>query len=222
MFFALLRKKPVLWITFSSALIGAAAIAAGVGQRRNSSGVTMFTRSSVHWAERIVAIKQLERRLVFERTGHVRIIGREMLRRPCACDFACGVGAAVDLPTSCALGGASLRRRLGGRHGAAMSVSRHAMRSPFSRRAMASSHSCGSSDKWSSRPNRAHSRPCVLLRSLWASAPVLSSDRQPAPADRPQNPTNLDLTGVPDLDLFSWTTWRAAAVAAATSIHSYY
>ena len=39
----------------------------------------MFTRSSVHWAERIVAIKQLERRLIFERTRDVRIVGREML-----------------------------------------------------------------------------------------------------------------------------------------------
>ena len=34
----------------------AAASAAGSGQRRNNSGVTMFTRLSVHWAERMVAI----------------------------------------------------------------------------------------------------------------------------------------------------------------------
>ena len=40
---------------FSSVGSGARAIASGVGKRRNSSGVTLFTRSSVHWAERIVA-----------------------------------------------------------------------------------------------------------------------------------------------------------------------
>ena len=56
MFLALLRKKPVLWISFSNRLIGTAASAAGVEYLANSSFVTMFTRSSVHWAERIVAI----------------------------------------------------------------------------------------------------------------------------------------------------------------------
>ena len=55
MFLALLRKKPVLWIAFSIAGSGAAAKAAGSGYFLNSSGVTMFTRSSVHCAERIVA-----------------------------------------------------------------------------------------------------------------------------------------------------------------------
>ena len=32
-------------------------MAAGVGKRRKSSGVTMFTRTSVHWAERMVAMR---------------------------------------------------------------------------------------------------------------------------------------------------------------------
>ena len=53
--FAFWRKKPVLRMMLSSAGSGAFAIACGVGYRRNSSGVTMLTRSSVHCADRIVA-----------------------------------------------------------------------------------------------------------------------------------------------------------------------
>ena len=56
MFLALLRKKPVLWISFSSFVIGRAYSAAGVEYLANNSLVTMFTRTSVHCAERIVAI----------------------------------------------------------------------------------------------------------------------------------------------------------------------
>src|SRR5262245_914919 len=56
MFLALLRKKPVLWISFSRRGMGTAARAAGEEYLANRSLVTMFTRSSVHWAERIVAI----------------------------------------------------------------------------------------------------------------------------------------------------------------------
>ena len=52
---ALLWKKPVVRIRASSYGRGALDIAAGVGKRRKSSGVTMLTRTSVHWAERIVA-----------------------------------------------------------------------------------------------------------------------------------------------------------------------
>jgi hypothetical protein len=54
--FALARKKPVLRITASRSRCFAPARVAASGQRRNSSGVTMLTRLSVHWAERIVAI----------------------------------------------------------------------------------------------------------------------------------------------------------------------
>lgn len=53
---ALALKKPVDRISSSSS-DPATAIAAGVGNRRKSSGVTPFTRASVHWAERIVAIR---------------------------------------------------------------------------------------------------------------------------------------------------------------------
>ena len=52
---ALLWKKPVVRMRSSSSGRGAWAMAAGVGKRRNSSGVTRFTRTSVHWAERMVA-----------------------------------------------------------------------------------------------------------------------------------------------------------------------
>jgi len=56
MFFALLRKNPVLWMIRSILAIGAAARSAAVGYFLNSSGVTILTRTSVHWAERMVAI----------------------------------------------------------------------------------------------------------------------------------------------------------------------
>ena len=55
MFLDLLRKKPVERISSSKAACGRAAKSCGVGYFRNSSGVTLFTLSSVHWAERIVA-----------------------------------------------------------------------------------------------------------------------------------------------------------------------
>ena len=47
--------KPAICITEPEAGSDALAIFCGVGKRRNNSGVTMFTRTSVHWAERIVA-----------------------------------------------------------------------------------------------------------------------------------------------------------------------
>ena len=52
---ALLRKKPVAWMACSTSARSAAARAAGVGQRRNSSGVTWLTTTSVDWADRMVA-----------------------------------------------------------------------------------------------------------------------------------------------------------------------
>src|SRR5580704_13977750 len=55
--FALLRKNPAVRISSSSSGSGALAIAAGEGKRLNNSGVTMFTRTSVHCAERIVATR---------------------------------------------------------------------------------------------------------------------------------------------------------------------
>src|ERR1700728_1830782 len=55
--FALLRKNPVVRIRFSSSGSFALAIAAGVGKRLNKSGVTIFTRTSVHCADRIVATR---------------------------------------------------------------------------------------------------------------------------------------------------------------------
>ena len=55
MFVALLRKKPVERISCSSSAGSAAAKAAALRYFANSAGVTLFTRSSVHCAERIVA-----------------------------------------------------------------------------------------------------------------------------------------------------------------------
>src|SRR5450759_4577990 len=55
--FAFALKKPVERIIFSSAPGGEAARAATSGKRRKTSGVTMFTRVSVHCAERIVATR---------------------------------------------------------------------------------------------------------------------------------------------------------------------
>ena len=52
---ALERKKPVGRMICSISSADAAASAAGEGYRANSPGVTWLTRSSVHWAERMVA-----------------------------------------------------------------------------------------------------------------------------------------------------------------------
>src|SRR5262245_14973414 len=52
----LLRKKPVLWIAFSNSGRFAAAYARAIGYFLNKAGVTMFTRTSVHCADKIVAI----------------------------------------------------------------------------------------------------------------------------------------------------------------------
>src|ERR1039457_192200 len=55
--FALLWKKPVVRLILSSSARVAVDIACGVGKRLNNSGVAMLTRTSVHWAERIVATR---------------------------------------------------------------------------------------------------------------------------------------------------------------------
>ena len=55
MFFALLRKKPVVLMACSSSASGAFAKSAAERYFLNNSAVTMFTRLSVHCAERIVA-----------------------------------------------------------------------------------------------------------------------------------------------------------------------
>ena len=52
---ALLRKNPVAWMAASTSARSAAARSAGVGQRRNSSGVTWLTTTSVDCADRMVA-----------------------------------------------------------------------------------------------------------------------------------------------------------------------
>src|SRR5207249_1997448 len=52
---AFARKKPVEWISPSSVARSAAVQSGAVRYFRKSAGVTMFTRSSVHWAARIVA-----------------------------------------------------------------------------------------------------------------------------------------------------------------------
>src|SRR5450432_1608526 len=49
------RKKPVVRMSASSLGSGAFAMASGVGYFLKSAGVTRLTRSSVHWADRIVA-----------------------------------------------------------------------------------------------------------------------------------------------------------------------
>src|SRR5688572_25889077 len=54
---ALFRKKPVDLMMDSSSPRSARLMAAGSGNRWKSTGVTMFTRASVHCAERIVAIR---------------------------------------------------------------------------------------------------------------------------------------------------------------------
>jgi hypothetical protein len=55
MFLALLRKKPVERISRSRVSWGVRAQSRAVRYFANSAGVTMFTRLSVHWAERMVA-----------------------------------------------------------------------------------------------------------------------------------------------------------------------
>src|SRR5258706_12095435 len=54
--FALLRKKPVCLTSRSISTWLASANACGVGYLRKSDLVTMLTRTSVDWAERMVAI----------------------------------------------------------------------------------------------------------------------------------------------------------------------
>src|SRR3974390_3542394 len=51
------RKKPVVRMISSTSSGLAAASASGSGYLPKSTGVTMLTRSSVHWAERIVAAR---------------------------------------------------------------------------------------------------------------------------------------------------------------------
>ena len=50
MSFALARKKPVEWMYSSTSEISALARASRVGKRAYRAGVTLLTRSSVHWA----------------------------------------------------------------------------------------------------------------------------------------------------------------------------
>ena len=52
---AFVRKKPVERMISSTSSTSAAAISTGVGYFSNSAGVTMFTRASVHWADRRTA-----------------------------------------------------------------------------------------------------------------------------------------------------------------------
>src|SRR4029450_9202931 len=52
---ALLRKSRVAWMPASTSARSATARSAGVGQRRNSSGVTWLTTTSVDCADRMVA-----------------------------------------------------------------------------------------------------------------------------------------------------------------------
>lgn len=54
-FLALFRKNPVERISFSRMACFALAKCAAVGYFPKRDGVTMLTRASVHWAERIVA-----------------------------------------------------------------------------------------------------------------------------------------------------------------------
>ena len=52
----LLRKKPVVRTSSSTSAGSAAARSSGRGYLANRAGVTMFTRSSVVWADRMVAV----------------------------------------------------------------------------------------------------------------------------------------------------------------------
>ena len=49
---ALARKKPVECMYCSTSATSASARDSRVGNRANRAGVTLFTRSSVHWAAR--------------------------------------------------------------------------------------------------------------------------------------------------------------------------
>ena len=51
----LARKNPVGRISASTSSTGASANESASGKRANSAGVVRFTRSSVHWADRMVA-----------------------------------------------------------------------------------------------------------------------------------------------------------------------
>ena len=53
----LARKKPVGRMSSSTSSTGAAASEAASGNRANSAGVVLLTRSSVHWADRMVAAR---------------------------------------------------------------------------------------------------------------------------------------------------------------------
>lgn len=55
MFLDLLRKKPVVLTNSSMDAMSASAKLLASGKRANKAGVTLFTRSSVHCADRIVA-----------------------------------------------------------------------------------------------------------------------------------------------------------------------
>ena len=48
-------ENPVEWMMASSSDVPAPAKSRALRYRRNRVGVTLFTRSSVHWAERMVA-----------------------------------------------------------------------------------------------------------------------------------------------------------------------
>lgn len=52
---ALARKNPMEWIRDSTSESGAEPRASGVGNRAKSAGVVRLTRTSVHWALRMVA-----------------------------------------------------------------------------------------------------------------------------------------------------------------------
>ncbi len=54
---ALARKNPVEWMIASTSSRSAAASASGSGNRAKSAGVVRLTRSSVHWADRMVAAR---------------------------------------------------------------------------------------------------------------------------------------------------------------------
>ena len=54
-FFALLRKNPSGWMMRSTSSSFAPARSRAVGYASQSSGVTLFTAASVHWAESTTA-----------------------------------------------------------------------------------------------------------------------------------------------------------------------
>src|SRR5262249_30451922 len=63
--FDLLRKNPVERMSGSSCSGFRAAKSSTVGYFWNSTGVTIFTRTSVHWAERMVATRSSQALLCF-------------------------------------------------------------------------------------------------------------------------------------------------------------